>query len=414
MLKFMKKIGLIGQVLIATILAILAGVLIGPPVQVIQPIGDLFLNLLSFVIVPLVFSTLVVGVSSGGSIKKIGRMGGKAAIYFVVTAFIAVTIGYVFAVLFSPGEGINIGAQGEIPDTSEATVGITQMIVDIVPANPIAALAETDILQIIFFALFIGVGIMMVGEKAKPVYNFFEAFSEIMYKIVGVVIKVIPIGIFCLLAPIIAEHGGMIMLSLISLVAAIALGCIVHAGIIYSITAKLYGSMSPIEFFKGIGPATMMAFGTSSSSATLPLTIKCSEENLGVSSRVTSFILPLGATVNMDGQAIYFTICCLFAAQLFGIELGPGEIITIALVSTLGSIGTAGMAGAGIVMLAVVMETVGLPLESIAIIAGVDRILNLFATATNVTGDAAAAVYVNGSERKHLQKHNETATEETF
>lgn len=394
-----RKIGLFTQILIAFVLAIIAGIIFGPDIAIIEPLGDLFLRLIKFIIVPLILSTLVVGVASTGSMKRLGRIGGKTIIYYLGTTFFAVIIGLIAGTLFKPGQGLDITPTGETPEPTE-TGSIADILLNIVPTNPVAGLAEGNVLQIIFFALFIGLGITMVGEKAEPVYRFFNGFAEIMYKITGLVMKYAPIGIFGLLAPIIGEYGLSVLLPLIKLILAVAVACIVHAIVIYSISVKTLGKKHPMQFFKGIAPASLVAFSTQSSSGTLPVTIKSCEDNLGVSKKVTSFVLPLGATINMDGTSLYLSVAALFTAQFYGVDLSFIQIVMIVLIATLGSIGTAGVPGAGLVMLSMVLSAVNLPLEALALVAGVDRFMDMFRTSTNVTGDATAALFVHASENK--------------
>lgn len=402
-MKRIKKIGLVQQVVIAFVAAIVAGVIFGPNMEVVKPLGDLFLRLIKFIIVPLILSTLVVGIASTGSVEKLTRIGGKTITYFLATTLIAVSIGLVAGFLFSPGiVESEIKPIGEVPANPE-TGGFVAVLLDIIPTNPIAGLVEGNILQIIFFAIFLGLGITLVGEKAQPVYQFFEGFAEIMYKITGIVMKTVPLGIFGLLSPLIGLQGVSILLPLLKLLLAVAVACIIHAAVVYSLSVKYLGKMSPLQFFKGISPAMLVAFSTQSSSGTLPITMKNSEENLGVSKEVSSFILPLGATINMDGQAIYIGVACLFTAQFYGIDLSFAQVLMIALIATLGSIGTAGVPGAGLIMLTIALSSVNLPLEAIALVAGIDRFLNMFTTATNVTGDVTAAVYINASEKKRLE-----------
>ncbi|MYL56382.1 cation:dicarboxylase symporter family transporter [Virgibacillus halodenitrificans] len=393
------RIGLLPQILIAFISAIIFGIIFGQNMEVVQPLGDLFLRLIKFVIIPLIVSSLIVGVASTGNMETLGRIGGKTIFYYVATTLLAVTIGLISAFLFSPGKGVDISSTGEIPEATE-TGGVINVFLNIIPTNPIESLSSGNILQIIFFAIFIGVGITMVGEKAQPVYRFFEGLAEIMYKITWFIMKLIPFGVFGLLAPIIGQYGLSVLMPLIKLVAVVAFACIVHTIVTYSFAVKSFGSMNPLKFFKGIAPATLVAFSTQSSSGTLPVTIKCTEDNLGVSQRVSSFVLPLGATINMDGTSLYLSIAALFTAQAYGIELSFIQILTIVLIATLGSIGAAGVPGAGLVMLTLVLTAVNLPLEAIALIAGVDRFMDMFRTAVNITGDASAARVVQQSENK--------------
>ncbi|WP_062350077.1 dicarboxylate/amino acid:cation symporter [Bacillus kwashiorkori] len=389
------RFNLLTQILIAFVLAIVAGIVI-PGIEVVAPLGDLFLRLIKFIIVPLILSTLVVGVASTGDIGKLGRMGGKTVVYYLVTTAVAVMVGLGFGYLFSPGEGLSIKA-GETVEATE-TDGFVQTLLNIVPTNPIESLVTGNILQIIFFALFIGIAITALGEKAKPVFHFFDAFAEIMYKITGWIMRVAPFGIFGLIAPIVAQYGMDVLMPLMKLILAVAIACIVHAVVVYSITVKTIGKMSPLKFFKGIFPASLVAFSTCSSSGTLPITIKNTKENLGVSENVSSFVLPLGATINMDGTAIYLGVATLFSAQVLGYELTFTQLLMVILTGALASIGTAGVPGAGFIMLTMVLASINLPLEALALVAGVDRILDMFRTSVNVTGDASAAVVVAATE----------------
>ncbi|GAB4073777.1 dicarboxylate/amino acid:cation symporter [Barrientosiimonas marina] len=399
----MKK-SLIWQLIAAFVLAIVTGIIFGDKMEVVQPLGDLFLRLIKFIITPLVLATLVVGVASTSDVKKLGRLGGKTVIFYLVTSMLAITLGIVAGKLFSPGSGIDISLEGkEAPEPTE-TDGVIQTILNIVPTNPFEALASGNILQIIFFALLIGIAITLVGEKAQPVQRFFDGLAEVMYKITGMVMAIVPIGVFGLLAPVVGEYGADVLLPLIKLVLAMLAACVIQLAIVYALIVKQFGKMSPIRFFKGIFPATAVSFSTSSSSGTLPVTIKSAQENLGVSKEVSTFVLPLGATINMDGTALYVGLCSMFVAQYFGIDLSISQMATVVLVGTLASIGTAGVPGAGLIMLTMALSAVNLPLQGIALVGGIDRILDMMRTSVNVTGDAAASVVVDATEKRKLEK----------
>nr|WP_048600762.1 dicarboxylate/amino acid:cation symporter [Rubeoparvulum massiliense] len=388
---------LLTQILIAFILAIILGVIFGNSVAVLKPLGDLFLRLIKFIIAPLVFTTLVVGVGSIGDPKQLGRIGIKTISYYLLTTGVAIIIGLAVAFLISPGKGVDLTMEHQDLTVTEPT-SILDTFLNIVPTNPFAALAEGNILQIIFFALFVGLAITFVGKKAEPVYNFFEGFAEVMYKITGIVMKVAPLGILGLVAPIIGGYGLSVLMPLLKVIIAVALGCILHAVLVYSTAVKTFAKMSPFRFFKGISPAALVAFSTASSAGTLPVTIKNTQENLGVSNKISSFVLPLGATINMDGTAIYQGVAVIFIAQFFGLDLTFMQLVTVVLTTILASIGTAGVPGAGLIMLTMVLSSVNIPLEGIALIAGIDRILDMFRTTVNIVGDASAAVVVAGTE----------------
>lgn len=394
------KFNLVTQIFIAFILSILLGSIFGSSIDFLKPLGDLFLRLIKFIIVPLILSTLIVGVASSSDPKQLGRIGLKTIAYYLGTTAIAIIIGLAVAYMISPGKGVDIPtANLEVPETAtQESEGAVATLLNIIPENPFDALADGNILQVIFFALFIGLGITLVGEKAQPVYRFFDAFAEIMYKITGIVMKVAPIGIVGLLAPVVGQYGITVLLPLLKVILAVYLACILHAMIVYSLAVKAWGGMSPVHFFKGISPAALVAFSTASSAGTLPVTIKNTTETLGVPNKVASFVLPLGATINMDGTAIYQGVAVIFIAQFYSLELTFYQLLTVVLTTVLASIGTAGVPGAGMIMLAMVLTSINMPLEGIALIAGIDRVLDMMRTTLNIVGDASAAVVVAGSE----------------
>jgi len=395
------KFNLVTQIFIAFVLAVILGGVFGSSIDFLKPFGDLFLRLIKFIIAPLILSTLVVGVASSTDPKQLGRIGLKTMAYYLGTTAIAIIIGLAVAFMISPGKGVDISTEGlVVPEAAaQEQQGVITTILNVIPENPFTALANGNILQIIFFAIFIGLAITFIGEKAQPVYQFFEGFAEIMYKITGIVMKVAPIGILGLLAPIIGQYGVSVLLPLLKVIIAVYLACILHAVIIYSAAVKTWGKMNPLKFFKGISPAALVAFSTASSSGTLPVTIKNTNENLGVPSKISSFVLPLGATINMDGTAIYQGVAVVFIAQFYGLELTFLQLLTVVLMTILASIGTAGVPGAGMIMLAMVLTSVNMPLEGIALIAGIDRILDMMRTSVNIVGDASAAVVVAGTEK---------------
>ncbi|MBB6449941.1 Na+/H+-dicarboxylate symporter [Geomicrobium halophilum] len=397
------RIPLITQIFIAFVLAIIFGAIFGPDIAVVEPLGDLFLRLIQFVIAPLVLASLIVGVTSLGSGKQMLRLGGKTVAFFLVTTFIAVSIGLAMGYTFNPGEHADI-AEPTPEEVEEETAAHDEDVVDtilnIVPENPFAGLAQTEMLQIIFFALALGVGILLVGERAEPVKNFFDGLAEVMFKITGGIMKVAPIGVFGILAPVVGEHGLSVLLPLLMVIIAVAVGCLIHILLVYGSAVKLLGRISPWKFLKGMSPAFLFGFTSASSAATLPLSMKNVQENVGVSNKTSSFVLPLGATINMDGTALYNGVAVLFIAQFYGIELAFLEIVTVMLIATLAAIGTAGVPGAGLIMLTITLTAIGLPLEGIALVAAVDRTLDMLRTATNILGDSTCAVWIERSEHK--------------
>lgn len=399
----MKKLNLTTKIFIGLILGIITGLAFtsnpGFLETFIKPVGTLFINLIKLVIVPLVLSSLIVGAASVGDPKKLGRIGGKTIGYYLMTTAFAVAIGLFLGTILNPGAGLSIPA-GAVAEAKEAPK-LIDTILNIVPSNPLKAVVDGSMLQIIVFALLLGIAVTMLPkEKGKPFLSFFESLAEVMYKITAIVMKLAPYGVFALISPVVAKNGPAVLIPFAKVILAVYIGCILHAGIVYSFAVSTVGKMNPITFFKGIAPAAITAFSTSSSSATLPVTIKNTTENLGVSEKVASFILPLGATINMDGTALYQGVCALFVAQVYGVDLTMAQMGTIVLTATLASIGTAGVPGGGLIMLSMVLQSVGLPLEGVALIAGIDRILDMMRTCINIVGDASCAVVVATTENE--------------
>ncbi|MBZ2174962.1 dicarboxylate/amino acid:cation symporter [Schnuerera sp. xch1] len=408
----MKKTKLTTKILIALILGIIVGFMLdGHPniaTTFIRPFGTLFLNLIKMIIVPLVFSSLIVGTSSVGDVKSLGRIGGKTIAYYLFTTAFAVTIGLILGALIVPGAGLDIPVN--VDQAVQESPTLIETLLDIVPSNPLKGLVDGNMLQIIVFAIFLGIGATSIPENlGKPFINFFNSLAEVMYKVTAFVMKFAPIGVFGLIAPVVAENGPSVLLPLIKVIIAVYLGCILHAILVYSSLLKVLANFSPLKFFKGVASPAVTAFSTSSSSGTLPVTMKTAKENLGVSDKIASFVLPLGATINMDGTALYQGVCALFIAQVYGIELTLAQMATIILTATLGSIGTAGVPGAGMIMLTIVLQSVGLPLDGIALIAGIDRILDMMRTSINVVGDLSAAVVVAKTENELVEVSEKTS-----
>ena len=398
--KSKKKMALTTKIFIGLILGIILGIILqsNPDIAVnyVKPIGTLFLNLIKLVIVPLVFFSLIVGTCSMDDVRKLGRIGGKTVAYYLLTTAFAVTIGLILANLTNVGVGYTIPVDATYEIT--APPNVVDTLLNIIPANPLKALVDGNMLQVIAFAIIIGAGIIGIGEKGKILQQVFDSGAEVMYKIIGTIMNFAPIGVFALITPVVAQNGPSILLPLLKLIIVVYAGCAIHALFTYSSTLWIFSRVTPFQFFRGIAPAMIFAFTTASSSATLPITMKNTEENLGVPKSICSFTLPLGATINMDGTAIYQGICAFFIAQIYGIDLPISAQLTVILTATLASIGTAGVPGAGMIMLGMVLQSVGLPIEGIVIIAGVDRILDMMRTMINITGDAACSVIVAATE----------------
>ena len=406
----MKKLksNLALQIFIALVLAIVVGLLLGKQAEFanayIKPFGTIFLNLLKFIVCPIVLFSILCGMISMKDIKKVGSIGLKTIVYYMLTTAVAIVIGLVMGQLFK-GAFPALSTTDLEYEAKEATP-FMQVLVDIFPSNFLAPLVNANMLQIIVIAILLGFGIILLGNKVEGVRKGVEQINEVFMKVMEMILKLSPIGVFCLLTPVVAENGAKIIGSLAMVLACAYISYILHAIIVYSTTVRTLGGTSPLKFFKGMAPAMIFAFSSASSVGTLPLTLECSEK-LGADKDTASFVLPLGATINMDGTAIYQGVCAIFIASCFGIDLTFGDMATIVITATLASIGTAGVPGAGMVMLAMVLTSVGLPVEGIALVAGVDRIFDMGRTVLNITGDASCAVVVSNLERKkELKKAN--------
>lgn len=395
-----KKIPLIWQIGIGFILGIVAGAVLGEKVQVVEPVGNIFLTLLKMLIVPLVFSSLVVGAASIGDPRDLGRIGIKTIAFYLVTTAVAITIGLLLGNFLQPGVGMAIGEGAAF--TAPEAPSIKNVIMGLFPANPLKAAVDGNMLQIIVFALFLGVSAVLAGEKGKPFINFFDSLAETMYKLTGIVMKIAPYGVFALIAVTVSKYGMSVLAPFAKVILAVYVGCALQVLLVYSGLITVFVKKSPFWFLRGIREAGLTAFVTRSSSATLPITMRNTQENLGVSEKVSSFVLPLGATINMDGTALYQGVCALFVAQAYGLSLGMGAQLSIVLTATLASVGTAGVPGAGLIMLTLVLTAVGLPLEGVALVAGIDAVLDMARTAVNVVGDSCVATVVASTEGEKL------------
>jgi Na+/H+-dicarboxylate symporter len=361
-------------------------------------IGGIFINAIKMMIVPLVFVSLTLGAASIGDIKKLGRIGGKTVGFYLVTTAIAITIAILIATIVQPGIGTSVELAGEGAYTPAEAPPLAKVFVNMVPSNPISAMASGNMLQIIVFALLTGTGLTVLGEKTQKLKDLFEEANTLILKLVEMIMLVAPVGVFALIAKTMATLGWDLMPKLIAYMLCVVGALLIHALFTYQGFLYLFTRLNPIRFFKNFYPAMTVAFSTASSSATLPVTIETSEKRLGVSSKIASFCLPLGATVNMDGTAIMQGVATVFIAQLYGIDLGLMDFVTVIVTATLASIGTAGVPGVGLLMLSMVLVQVGLPVEGIAIIIGIDRILDMCRTAINITGDAVCTLIVAKTE----------------
>ncbi|MCE3027118.1 dicarboxylate/amino acid:cation symporter [Salinicola sp. DM10] len=393
-----RRIPLWQKIIAGLLLGILAGALMGKDASLFKPLGDIFINGIKMLIVPLVFSTLVVGITGMRDPQKMGRVGARTiALYLITTAF-AIAIGLVAATLFQPGVGAD--ASMSAPQQAGEAPSLIDILVGLVPNNPLQAMIEGNILQIIVFAIGLGISLMLIGDKGEPVVRVFESFAEAMYKLTAIVMAFAPIGVFGLIANVSGQYGLDVLLPLAKVIGVVYLACVLHVLVVYSGLIALLGRLNPSRYLRGIVDALVVAFSSASSSGTLPVSIRCAQKNLGVSEGVSSFVLPVGATINMDGTAIYQGVAALFVAQLVGVDLSMTDYGMIILTGTLASIGTAGVPGAGLIMLSIVLAQIGLPLEAIGVVAGVDRILDMARTSVNVAGDLMVTTLVGKSEKE--------------
>lgn len=397
MLKIWFAIALWKRILLALGLGVIAGMVWGPGAASISWLGDLFVRLIRMVVVPLVFVTLVSGVVAMGDPAKLGSLGAKTLAIYMVTTLAAIIIGLILAATLQPGVGVDLSAAA--PTALQKAIPLSERLLSIVPSNPIAALAEGNILAIIFFALLVGVSLLTIGEKGKPVADLMESSSEMMLRITHWVMEVAPFGVFALIAAVAGTQGAAALLDVLMLALGVVLACIIHVVVVHGFgIIKLSLGLSPINFFKGARDAMLVAFSTSSSSATLPVSMSVAENNLGIKPVVASTVLPLGATINMDGTALYVGIVSVFAAQAFGIELSLADYAIIAGSTTLVSIGTAAVPGASLFLMAAVMGAIGISPEQIAIVIGFilpfDRPLDMLRTVVNICGDLSVATAV--------------------
>ena len=422
----MKKLALHWQIIIGLTLGLVYGIIAASngwgsfTSDWIAPFGTIFMSLLKLIAVPLVLASLITGVASLSDLKELSRIGGKTIAIYVSTTAVAVTIGLISVNVLQPGDKVPDQMKEKLQQTYEKDAtsragnaqkvkgrGPLQPIVDMVPSNFFSsASSNRNMLQVVFVAIFVGIGLIQIPkDKGKPVLDFFEGLNDVVIKLVDLIMLMAPIGVFALIAQTINKIAGDDLSQILELLGALGyymiaviLGLIIHAGFTYTGLLKFMSKMPLKTFYKGIAPAQLLAFSTSSSGATLPVTMDCCEEELGVSEEVSSFVLPLGATINMDGTALYQAVAAVFIAQTLGMGLGIGAQLTIILTAVLASIGTAAVPGAGIIMLVIILEAVNVPSAGIALILGVDRILDMMRTVVNVTGDASIAVIVADSE----------------
>ncbi|WP_258359182.1 dicarboxylate/amino acid:cation symporter [Moorella sulfitireducens] len=395
---------------IGFILGIVAGLIFqfaGWNAKVLQPFGDLFIRLIRMVVVPLVVSSLIAGAAGMSDATKFGRVAVKILVYYFFTTAVAVTLGLIVANIVHPGLGVNLSTTG-LKAQNVTPPSMVQTLLNIVPINPVESMAKGDLLPMIFFAIIFGFALSSLGEAGQPVLKFFEIVMNVMIKVTGYVMEYAPFGIFALITVTVGVYGIGVLLPLIKLIIVMYVVALLHILIVYTPFITLAGKMWPGTFFRVVAEPLLVAFTTCSSAAALPLNMR-SVERLGVPKSISSFTIPLGNTINMDGAAIYLGIAAVFISEVFGMPLGLNQQLTIILMAILASIGSVGVPGAALIVMTMVFQAVGLPIEGIALVAGVDRILDMARTPLNILGDATGALVVAKSEGELVKSETDMA-----
>ena len=402
----MKKLALHWKILIALILGVILGIWLPEYVKYVSWMGDLFMRALKMVIIPLILTSIISGIVNIGSLEKLGKIGLKTISYYLTTSVLAIVTGLFIVNLLKPGVGADLGFVSEVEGLALAKESFGQTLINIIPTNVVQAMAENQMLSVIFFAVLIGLFITKISKKHKEFYiNIFNGGFELMMKITEFVIKFTPYGVFGIVAFQVSQQKDLIEVAgrLGLYMVAVILALIIHSCFTLPLILKIIGRINPLSHIKAMSTPLLTAFSTSSSSATLPLTMEAVEHKAGASNKITSFVLPLGATINMDGTALYECIAAIFIAQAYGIDLSFGEQIVVVITALLASIGAAGIPMAGLVMITVILSAVNLPLEGVGLILAVDRVLDMFRTAVNVWSDSCGTVLIAKSEGEHLK-----------
>ena len=409
-MKEKKKLSLPAWIFIGMLAGIVAGLIFAFAglgdftTEWIKPVGTIYVNLLKFLVVPVVLFSIADGVISLKDLKRVGSVGVKTFIYYMITTALAVVIGLILVNIFkgnfTPLPSADLGA---LEYEAKEAPSVMQVIVNIFPDNLLKPMVSADMLPVIVVAIFFGAGILAAGDDGIPVGGAVARMNKVIMQIMMMIIKFTPIGVLCLMANVVAVNGPAIVGNLLIVIGVAYLGYIIHVVVVYGLSVRFLSGMNPLKFFKGLAPAMICAFTTTSSNATLPLNIECCNK-MGAEPEISAFVLPLGATINMDGTAIYQAVAAIFIACCYGVDLTLGQMAMIVLTATLASVGTAGVSGAGMIMLAMVLESVGLPVEGIAIIAGVDKLFDMGRTTLNITGDATCAMWISRQEQRKAAK----------
>ncbi len=396
------------KILIGLVLGVITGLILNREIELLSLVGKAFIDLLKMVVGLIVFSSLVTGMCHINDPRKLGRIGARTLIFYVLSTLVAIGFGLLLVYLVQPGKELNIAIP--LGATNNETLNLIDFIFSIVPSNPFASFSEGNILQIIVFAIFFSFAITLSKEKGKVILKFIESISEVMASLTHVVMRFAPYGVFALIATAIGVIGSKLILPLLWAVLCIFIACFLQVFIVFTLSLRLMAKMKIAPFFKGMKDAIVVAFTTSSSSATLPVSLSCARDHLGLSSDISGFVLSLGSTINMNGTAIGQAVLSIFIAQAYGIEVTAVKVLILSVTTLISAIGTAGIPGSGLVMLSIVLSGMGLPLEGIALVAGIDRLRDMSGTVVNILGDAVAAVYVSKKENQIDEKKYYSAT----
>lgn len=395
------------KILIGLFLGLIAGLVLGPKATVFTIVGKIFINLLTMLVLIIIFSSLIVGICHMKDPQKLGRVGFRTIAFYFITTIFAITIAILLTYLIEPGANLSLTDNSAV--TSGKILTFYDFFLTLIPSNPFASFAQGNVLQVIIFAIFLGIAIILTGEKSKPLVQLFEAISHVMHKLTHIVMLIAPYGIFALMASTVGSVGFKVILPLFKLLLCNYTGCFFQLLIVFPLLIRYLAKLKVVPFFKGMKDAIVLAFSTSSSSATLPVSLECAQKHLGVSEDMSGFVLSLGSTVNMNGAAIGQAISAIFVAQAYGIELTLTKHIILVFISLFSAIGAAGIPGTGIIMLSLVLSVMGLPLDGIALVAGIDRLREMVSSVVNVLGDAAAAVVISKKEGElNVKTYHET------
>jgi len=388
------------KILIGLFLGLIVGVVMGPKAVVFQVFGKAFINLLTMLVILIIFSSLVVGICHINDPKKLGRIGLTTILFYLISTIIAVLIGIVLSKLLKPGEGLSLPIPVVKAQSSVEPISLGQFFLDLIPSNPFASFASGNVLQVIIFAVFLAISITFTKEKGIPLLKVLESVSNTMHTLTHFVMLAAPYGIFALIASTVGSIGLKVILPLLKYLMVNYIACMIQLFVVFTLCIRYLGKVKIIPFFKGMKDAILLAFSTSSSSATLPISLECAQKHLGISEDISGFVLSLGSTINMNGAAIGQAVSAIFIAQAYGIELTIIKMIILVFVAIMSAIGAAGIPGTGLIMLSLVLSVMGLPLEGIALVAGVDRLREMLSSVVNVLGDGVAALIVAKKEKE--------------